>query len=158
MKITINLYNNDNELLATSTLCGLFDIINYYIKALEPNENWISINTDEAYYELSMGYEGNFINYAMSVCSKPCIDNTPRGFDFENAEQVYRFILFEIGASIEDDNRPRNWIEEALGTRYAWFPICVGMKGHRKVFVIDFENGHSGHYFIDFENREIQKC
>ena len=51
----------------------------------------------------------------------------------------------------------RNWIEKALQKCYVWPPVCVGQKGHRRVYVLDFEDGTSGRYFIDFDAKSIEE-
>lgn len=53
--------------------------------------------------------------------------------------------------------RLRNWIEEALGRRYGWPPVCIGYKGRREVYSIDFEDGTSKRYYIDFDSKEIEE-
>ena len=51
----------------------------------------------------------------------------------------------------------RNWIEYAIGKRYIWSPVYVGTVGGRKVYNIDWADGTSGDYFIDFEHQTIEE-
>lgn len=54
-------------------------------------------------------------------------------------------------------NTFRNWIEEAIGKRLTWSPVCIGRRGGRKEYHIDFEDGTEGMYYIDFENQMIEE-
>lgn len=51
----------------------------------------------------------------------------------------------------------RNWIEEAIGKQIAWSPVCVGSKGGRTLYVIQFINGTEADYFIDFDHHIIEE-
>lgn len=51
----------------------------------------------------------------------------------------------------------RNWIEKSIGKEWRFSPVCVGTKGGRKVFAIDWTDGTGGSYFIDFEKHEIEE-
>lgn len=51
----------------------------------------------------------------------------------------------------------RNWIEQAIGKQFAWSPVYVGTVGGRKVYNIDWADGTSGDYFIDFEHQTIEE-
>lgn len=50
----------------------------------------------------------------------------------------------------------RNWIERAIGKQFIWSPVCIGRKGHRKVYAIDWVDGTSGRYYIDFDEQTIE--
>ena len=49
----------------------------------------------------------------------------------------------------------RNWIEKAIGKQWCWPPVCIGTKHGRERYEIDWTDGTTGHYFIDFENETI---
>ena len=51
----------------------------------------------------------------------------------------------------------RNWIEEKIGKRITWSPVCIGRRGGLKVYSIDFEDGTEGMYYIDFDNQTIEE-
>ena len=51
----------------------------------------------------------------------------------------------------------RNWIEKAIGKQWAWPPVMVGRKGGREVYAIDWTDGTSGSYFIDFDEQTIEE-
>ena len=52
----------------------------------------------------------------------------------------------------------RNWIEEAMGKRWEWSPIKVGRRGGREYYAIDWEDGTSGDYYIDFDSKTIEEA
>ena len=51
----------------------------------------------------------------------------------------------------------RNWIEEMVGKQFCFSPVYVGSKGGRKLYSIDWIDGTSGDYFIDFDKHEIEE-
>lgn len=51
----------------------------------------------------------------------------------------------------------RNWIERAIRKQFACSPVYVGTAGGRKVYNIDWADGTSGDYFIDFEHQTIEE-
>lgn len=51
----------------------------------------------------------------------------------------------------------RNWIEKAVGKQWASPPVHAGYKGHREVFEIDWADGTSQSYFIDWEEKRIEE-
>lgn len=51
----------------------------------------------------------------------------------------------------------RNWIEKAFGKRIIWCPVCVGYKGGRALYEVDFEDGTTADCFIDFIEKTIEK-
>lgn len=51
----------------------------------------------------------------------------------------------------------KNWIEEATGKQLAWSPVCIGIKGGRKLYAVNFEDGTEVAYFIDFDKKEIEE-
>lgn len=51
----------------------------------------------------------------------------------------------------------RNWIERKTGKRWAWYPVKIGCKGGRDVYSIDWEDGTTQDYYIDFEAEEIEE-
>lgn len=52
----------------------------------------------------------------------------------------------------------RNWLEEAIKKQLSRFPVCIGYKCGRKYYALDFTDGTSGDYFIDFEKKEVEEC
>lgn len=52
----------------------------------------------------------------------------------------------------------RNWIEKAIGKEWRWSPTLIGYRGGRKVYAIDWMDGTSGDYWIDFDRHEIEEC
>ena len=52
----------------------------------------------------------------------------------------------------------RNWIEKAIGKQWVWPPVYVGRAhGGREVYEIDWSDGTTGKYFIDFEDETIEE-
>ena len=51
----------------------------------------------------------------------------------------------------------RNWIEKAIGKQLRWPPVCVGKRGGRKVYCIEFMDGTEDDYYINFEEKTIEK-
>lgn len=51
----------------------------------------------------------------------------------------------------------RNWIEQAIGKQFAWSPVYVGTVSGRKVYNIDWVDGTSGDYFINFKHQTIEE-
>lgn len=51
----------------------------------------------------------------------------------------------------------RNWIEEELKKRISFQPVNIGTKGGRKIYTIEFEDGDSKEYYIDFEQKTIEE-
>ena len=51
----------------------------------------------------------------------------------------------------------RNWIEERLERRINWISRCLGVRGGRKYYEINFKDGTSKDYFIDFDNMTIEE-
>jgi hypothetical protein len=51
-----------------------------------------------------------------------------------------------------------NWIEVATGKQVQFSPVNIGYKHGRPCYAINFVDGTSGDYYIDFEDREIEKC
>ena len=52
--------------------------------------------------------------------------------------------------------RLRNWVECALGKRYEWPPRYYMNRRHRKVYAIEFEDGTTANYYIDFDRQTIE--
>lgn len=50
----------------------------------------------------------------------------------------------------------RNWIEEQTGKRIEWNPVYVGSRGGRTVYEIQFEDGTTKDYFIDYEDELVE--
>lgn len=72
-----------------------------------------------------------------------------------------RYGMIDEGNYIVDEvhgERLRNWIEADLGKRTAWPPTCIGYKGGRKLYAIEFEDGTEGTYFIDYDDMSIEEC
>lgn len=51
----------------------------------------------------------------------------------------------------------RNWIEERLERRINWISRCIGIRSGRKYYEINFKDGTSKDYFIDFDNKTIEE-
>ena len=51
----------------------------------------------------------------------------------------------------------RNWIEKAIGKQWIWPPVKVGRKSGREYYIIDWADGTSGDYWIDWEAEEIEE-
>lgn len=51
----------------------------------------------------------------------------------------------------------RNWIERAIGKQWNWPPVRIGLWGGRPVYQIDWEDGTSGDYYIDWDAEEIEE-
>ena len=51
----------------------------------------------------------------------------------------------------------RNWIEKAIGKQWVSPPCCVGKKGHLDVYEIDWVDGTSQSYFIEWEQKTIRE-
>lgn len=59
----------------------------------------------------------------------------------------------------EDKNNLRNWIEKKVGKQMSnTKPTKIGYKHGRPCYSIDFTDGTSDDYFIDFDKKEIEKC
>lgn len=56
-----------------------------------------------------------------------------------------------------ETERLRNWIEQAIGKQWANPPAHAGYKGHREVYEIDWVDGTSQSYFIDWEEERIEE-
>ena len=55
-----------------------------------------------------------------------------------------------------DRNAPlRNWIERAIGKRWASPPVKVGVKHGMALFEIDWADGTTARYFINYAKRWI---
>lgn len=53
--------------------------------------------------------------------------------------------------------KKRNWIEKETGKQMAFSPVCIGSKGGRKLYAVDFVDGSEADYFIDFDKRTLEK-
>lgn len=51
---------------------------------------------------------------------------------------------------------PRNWIEKAIGTQWLWPPVLCGYINGRPYYTIDWGNGDSDEYYIDFNSHIIE--
>lgn len=51
----------------------------------------------------------------------------------------------------------RNWIEEAVGKKWCFSPVWIGTRGGRKVYSINWTDGTSGDYYINFDKHEIEE-
>lgn len=59
----------------------------------------------------------------------------------------------------EDEKKFRNWIEKKVGKQMSNMkPTKVGYRHGRPCYSVDFIDGTSDDYFIDFDKKEIEKC
>lgn len=59
----------------------------------------------------------------------------------------------------EDKKNLRNWIEKKVGKQMSSMkPTKIGYKHGRPYYSVDFVDGTSDDYFIDFDKKEIEKC
>ena len=59
----------------------------------------------------------------------------------------------------EDKKNLRNWIEKRVGKQMSSMkPTKIGYKHGRPYYSVDFIDGTSDDYFIDFDKEEIEKC
>lgn len=59
----------------------------------------------------------------------------------------------------EDKKNLRNWIEKKVGKQMSNMkPTKIGYKHGRPYYSVDFVDGTSDDYFIDFNKKEIEKC
>ena len=49
------------------------------------------------------------------------------------------------------------WIEEALHRRLVWSPVLVNENSKRPIYSLQFENGESGDYYINFKHKFIEE-
>jgi len=50
------------------------------------------------------------------------------------------------------------WMINALGRDDIWNIVCGGIRGGREYYIITFMDETEEDYYIDFLNREIEKC
>lgn len=59
----------------------------------------------------------------------------------------------------EDKKNLRNWIEKKVGKQMSNMkPTKIGYRHGRPYYSVDFVDGTSDDYFIDFDKKEIEKC
>lgn len=72
---------------------------------------------------------------------------------------AYFGMLVESVEDKEDKKNLRNWIEKRVGKQMSSMkPTKIGYKHGRPYYSVDFVDGTSDDYFIDFDKKEIEKC
>ena len=58
----------------------------------------------------------------------------------------------------EEDEIPMSWIELRFGKRLRWWPSRTGWKNGREYFTLEFMDGTTGDYHINFGDQTLEEC
>ena len=101
MKTTVKLINGDNgKTSMTMTInSGSLDLIGNLIENLYPEEDYLYIKFRDIQIDVSLGYEGYFTNYAVSLSD----GDFHTVFDLETASEVWELVRDYLTNAIETE-------------------------------------------------------
>lgn len=108
MKITVKLYdgNDGSDLINMEIYSGSLDIINYFIKHLEPEQEGLYIKFNDIQFNISLGYVGYFTEYAVNVAEGEYIDHS---FGFETASEAWELVREYLDNAIDTERAVQAW-------------------------------------------------
>jgi hypothetical protein len=106
MTITSKLYDtNGNDLINMEIVSGSLDVLGYFVNHLEPEAEGLYIKAGDVQINISCGYLGYFVSYAVDV-SDGDVDTS---FDLDSSEEAWDFIKDYLGNVIETERAVQAW-------------------------------------------------
>lgn len=104
MKITSKLYDTyGNDLINMEIISGSLDVLEYFVRHLEPEAEGLYIKAGDVQINISCGFVGYFMEYAVNVAEGEYIDHS---FGFDTTNEAWDFI--------------RDYLDNVIETARAW--------------------------------------
>ena len=107
MKITSKLYDTyGNDLINMEIVSGSLDVLEYFVRHLEPEQEGLYIKAGDIQINISCGFVGYFMEYGVNVAEGEYIDHS---FGFDTTDEAWEFIKDYLDNAIETDRAMRAW-------------------------------------------------
>lgn len=106
MKITSKLYDtNGNDLINMEIVSGSLEVLGYFVNHLEPEAEGLYIKAGEVQINVSCGFEGYFVTYAVSIFD----GEVDTSFELDSSAETWEFIKDYLGNVIETERIIQAW-------------------------------------------------
>ena len=108
MEIKAKLYDTyGNDLINMEIYNGALDLIEYFVRHLEPEREGLYIKFNDIQINISCGFIGYFMEYAVNVAEGEYIDHS---FGFDTANEAWEFVKDYLGNAIDTQREIEAWV------------------------------------------------